>query len=84
MVQHADDEIILQETEKENLNVKNETHENSDDEVDEYELYEIYKLVLDESKLRKHEFDGKMKYINDMKILNIIKHTHNNKLNHIA
>ena len=73
MVQHADDEIILQETEKENLNVKNETHENSDDEVDEYELYEIYlkyhfnveflfRMLDVISKVKKVYFDGIIKY----------------------
>ena len=40
-VQHAVDEIILQE--KENLSVKDETYENIDDEVDEDELYELEK-----------------------------------------
>ena len=50
MVQHAVDEIILQEIEKENFSVKNETHEKIDDEVEKYQLYDPDKLSLDEKK----------------------------------
>ena len=48
IVQHAVDEIILQENKQ--LGVKVETHNKIDDEVDEDELYEIYKTILDEKK----------------------------------
>ena len=50
IVQHAVDEIILQETESENLSVKNETHEKIDDEVEKDQLYDPDKLSLDEKK----------------------------------
>ena len=46
IIQHAVDEIILQENEK--LSVKFETHENNDDEVKEDELYKLDKMILDE------------------------------------
>ena len=39
VIQHAFDEIILQENEK--LSVKDETHENIDDEFDEDEMYKL-------------------------------------------
>ena len=44
--QHAVDEIILQE--KEQLSVKDETHENINDELYEYDLYELDQMSLDE------------------------------------
>ena len=46
IIQHAVDEIILQDNEK--LSVKFETHENNDDEVKEDELYKLDKMILGE------------------------------------
>ena len=70
MVQHAVDEIILQEIEKENFSVKNETHEKIDDEVDEDELYELDALSHNKNKWRNRVSEIKLKNTNDMKILN--------------
>ena len=84
IVQHAVDEIILQETESENLSVKNETHEKIDDEVEKDQLYDPDKLSLDEKKWCKRVFESKLIYIYDMKILNSINCTHNSKVNNIS
>ena len=59
--QHAFGEIILKETEKENLSAENETHENIDNEVDEDELYEMDKLSRNENKICNREFESELK-----------------------
>ena len=64
--------------------MKNETHENIDDEFDEYYIYKMDKLSLDENIWCDSVFEGKLEIINDMKILNSMNHTHNNKVNNIA
>ena len=84
IVQHAVDEIIPQETEKENLSVKNETHENIDYEVDEDERYDMDTLSLYKNKWRKRASERKIKYIYDIKILNSMKHINDNEVNNIA
>ena len=50
IIQNEVEEIILQETEKLNLTLKIETHENIYDKVNEQELYDMDKLILDEKK----------------------------------
>ena len=56
IVQHAVDEITLQENRK--LSVEEKARENTDSEVDENYLYEIDNMSLDEKKeLRKHMFE---------------------------
>ena len=82
MVQHAVDEIILQEKKK--PGVEYETHENIDDEVNEYDMYKLDKLSPDEKKLHKPAFESKLKIIYDMKRLNNMNHIHDNKVNKIA
>ena len=46
IVQHAVDDIILQQNKK--LSVKNETHDNINYEVDDEELYNIDKMSVDQ------------------------------------
>ena len=59
-MQNTVDDIIVQETEKENLSVKDETFKKIDDEVDEDEIYNLDKFSLDENKLRKPEFKSEL------------------------
>ena len=77
IVQHAFDEIILQEKNK--LSAEDESQENIDSEIDDNDLYDIDNMILDEKKeWRKCAFERKLKNIYDIKIHNVMTCMHKN------
>ena len=69
---------------KKNPSVKNETHENINGGVDEDEIYDLDKLSLNEKKLCSCLIEGKLKNMNNTKLMNSMNLTQNNKVNIIA